>query len=516
MSYIKNIFIISAIVFSAAASDHTYTLAVCTTSDYEGAIHFKEKYLTNPKADIFIIKNVHGTYKTTYGAFNSYDEIRNFQKTLPQLLKKQNPFIRELEYDLTRTDNPDIEKFSYQKTIIKEAPVKLLPLQKKIEDSIPVVMADENITTTANYTISVCSVKEYKNALICATQYIPNPKTDIFIIKDTDGMYKTMYGTFDFYKEAKKFSASMSKVTKAQTPYIKKINFDLKNSKNVIETILFDKKNISSLSLDQNSSIQQVKEITGINKNILSVLQPETTVEINSTTSEIAPITVPKVIALIETNESVVLVSIQKYAAKIVLKNPMKILDTPITVLPAVYFNNKSHQVDLNKNLIGFSDITKYQQLLISVDSKSNQMFVKGLLNGNYCTLKEYKVSTGRKDIKLPQGMGGITAISFNPIWYPTTKTIKYFRESKNVKLPSAIPSGDKYNYMGSAKINLTHIVNGSNVYRIHGTLNDNTIGRNESGGCIRMKNNEVYELAKLLTKFVTIKNMQNVKVILN
>ena len=49
---------------------------------------------------------------------------------------------------------------------------------------------------------------------------------------------------------------------------------------------------------------------------------------------------------------------------------------------------------------------------------------------------------------------------------------------------------------MGAAKINLTHRINGKEVYRIHGTLDESTIGTNESSGCIRMKNNEVIELA--------------------
>lgn len=517
MNYIKNIFIISSIALIATANDRTYTLSVCTTSDYKGAIHFKEKYLTNPKADIFIIKDIHGMYKTTYGAFNSYAEIKNFQKTLPQLLKTQKPFIRELEYDLTKTDNPDITKFFHRDTIIKEAPEKVvLPVQKKIEDSIPLMMTDENITSISKYTISICSVKEYKNALSCATQYIPNPIRDIFIIKDTDGLYKTMYGVFDFYKEAKVFTINLSKITKAQAPFIKKIPFNLTKPKNVIETIPFYKVNNPSLLLDDNISKHQIKQVTLTKKNILSISEPKANNELNHVTSDTVSTTLPKTITIIETNESIEPQPIQKNTVNVVLKNSMDIQDISMAILPAVNLNNKVHQIDSSKHLNDLSEITKYQQLIISVDSKSNHMLLQGLSRGNYFTLKEYKVSTGRKDIKIPQGTGSITAINFNPIWYPTSKTIKFFKKSKNINLPLAIPSGHKYNFMGSAKINLTHTVNGSNVYRIHGTLNENTIGRNESGGCIRMKNNEVYELATLLAKFVNIKNMQNVKVILN
>ena len=62
---------------------------------------------------------------------------------------------------------------------------------------------------------------------------------------------------------------------------------------------------------------------------------------------------------------------------------------------------------------------------------------------------------------------------------------LKAFKE-KGINLPAVVPYGDKLNYMGAAKINLSHKVDGQEVYRIHGTLNENTIGTNESSGCIR------------------------------
>jgi L,D-transpeptidase YcfS len=68
---------------------------------------------------------------------------------------------------------------------------------------------------------------------------------------------------------------------------------------------------------------------------------------------------------------------------------------------------------------------------------------------------------------------------------------------------------------MGAAKITLTHIVDGKNTFRIHGTVDEKTIGRNESSGCIRMKNSEVVQLATLLNKFIEEKNIENIKVFL-
>lgn len=159
-------------------------------------------------------------------------------------------------------------------------------------------------------------------------------------------------------------------------------------------------------------------------------------------------------------------------------------------------------------------NITLYEQLIIEVDSSKNLMFIKGKLNNKIKNIQTYVVSTGKDDIKKPTGQGGITSISLNPFWYPTQETLELFKK-RGIDLPKVVPPGHRYNYMGSAKINLTHEVDGKNTFRIHGTLDETTIGTNESSGCIRMKNNEVVQLATLLNKFTSSKNMQNIKVFL-
>lgn len=159
-------------------------------------------------------------------------------------------------------------------------------------------------------------------------------------------------------------------------------------------------------------------------------------------------------------------------------------------------------------------DISDYEQIIIEVDSITNNMKVKARVNNEYIDLKTYKVSTGKKSITIPQGIGSISKISLNPIWYPTESTKRSFKK-KGINLPNVVPPGHKFNYMGAAKINLTHTVNGKNTYRIHGTLNEKTLGRNESAGCIRMKNNEVVQLSTLLNKFASLKSMNDIKVVL-
>ena len=164
--------------------------------------------------------------------------------------------------------------------------------------------------------------------------------------------------------------------------------------------------------------------------------------------------------------------------------------------------------------LINLDKISDYDNLIIEVNSNNNIMLLKGSSEQKFINIKSYKVSTAKTNIKKPLGVGNITAISLEPSWYPTQKILRAFRQ-KGINLPSTVPFGHKLNYMGSAKINLSHRVNGNEVYRIHGTLNEDTIGTNESSGCIRMKNNEVVELASLLNNFASLKSFDNIKVIL-
>lgn len=160
-------------------------------------------------------------------------------------------------------------------------------------------------------------------------------------------------------------------------------------------------------------------------------------------------------------------------------------------------------------------DADSFEKIVIIVDSSKNKMYVKGIKDGKEERLREYKVSTARSNVKKPLGEGGVTAISLNPSWYPQSDTIRYFKKTKGINLPSAVPPGHPQNYMGLAKINLTHTVNGKGAYRIHGTLNEKTIGTKESAGCIRMKNKEVVELANILNGFSRLKSLKDISVIL-
>ena len=199
----------------------------------------------------------------------------------------------------------------------------------------------------------------------------------------------------------------------------------------------------------------------------------------------------------------------------ILYSSDIKYLDEIKKLNPFEIKNNKNNAIEDNilKNE-PIRNITLYDQLIIEVDSSKNYMVLKGKLDNKIRTIQSYVVSTGKKDIKKPTGEGNVTSITLNPFWYPTDETIETFKK-RGIELPKVVPPHSKYNYMGSAKITLTHIVDGKNTFRIHGTIDETTIGRNESSGCIRMKNNEVTQLATLLNKFSDSKKIENIKVFL-
>ena len=110
-------------------------------------------------------------------------------------------------------------------------------------------------------------------------------------------------------------------------------------------------------------------------------------------------------------------------------------------------------------------------QFSIEVSKETNEMVVR--LNDRF--FKRYLVGTGKFQ-KTPEGQFKITDKIAQPTWW---------REDGK-----AVPYGDPENVLGTHWMSIN--VKG---YGIHGTWEPETIGKQESAGCIRMLNDEVEEL---------------------
>ena len=388
------------------------------------------------------------------------------------------------------------------------------------------------------YTVSVCTTSNLENALVCKKRIYDNTIGEVFIVKQNQKYY-TYLNTYDDKEIAKVTIQNASKYVKDQKPYIKEIDIKIVNQIDK-RKLFIDMDNPISLNSTKDNSLNKNKENRQKEEKEFERVKPEA-------------VNIPIVSMLPENIEILGLLPYDNQNIEKNEKNPETKIEYELK--SEIDFGNQSSndilsqedeeellQTSLNefdeqikkgsKNSQTFTksyekkvsksnlpkeqtrNLNNYDELIIRVDSKTNIMELFAKNGENEEKIKSYIVSTGKDSIKKPLGVGRISQISLNPVWYPTADTKKSFAK-KGIILPNVVPPNHKYNYMGMAKLNLTHSVDGNTTYRIHGTLNEKTLGSNESAGCIRMRNNDVVELAILVEEFAKIKNLNKVKVVL-
>ncbi|MGJ0370866.1 L,D-transpeptidase [Aliarcobacter cryaerophilus] len=388
------------------------------------------------------------------------------------------------------------------------------------------------------YTVSVCTTSTLENALVCKKRIYDNTIGEVFIVKQNQKYY-TYLNTYDDKEIAKVTIQNASKYVKDQKPYIKEIDIKIVNQIDK-RKLFIDMDNQISLDNTKNNSSNKDKKNREQEEKEFERVKPEA-------------VNIPIVSMLPENIEILGLLPYDNQNIEKNEKNPETKIEYELK--SEIDFGNQSSndilsqgdeeellQTSLNefdeqikkgsKNSQTFTksyekkvsksnlpkeqrrNLNNYDELIIKVDSKTNVMELFAKDGENEEKIKSYIVSTGKDSIKKPLGVGRISQISLNPVWYPTQDTKKSFAK-KGIILPNVVPPNHKYNYMGMAKLNLTHSVDGNTTYRIHGTLNEKTLGSNESAGCIRMRNNDVVELAILLEEFANIKTLNKIKVVL-
>ncbi|HML55649.1 MAG TPA: L,D-transpeptidase [Solidesulfovibrio magneticus] len=131
----------------------------------------------------------------------------------------------------------------------------------------------------------------------------------------------------------------------------------------------------------------------------------------------------------------------------------------------------------------------------IEVHLSQRKLFLyENLPDGSRHLARSYVVAVPGRDMEAPQGWGVVTGISFEPSWRPTP-AMKERALKKGKPLPEYVGPGVKDNPMGPFKIILSH----GYGFRIHGNNNPNSIGRPVTSGCIRMRNDEGKDMAKLI-----------------
>jgi lipoprotein-anchoring transpeptidase ErfK/SrfK len=129
----------------------------------------------------------------------------------------------------------------------------------------------------------------------------------------------------------------------------------------------------------------------------------------------------------------------------------------------------------------------------IIVDTKAHKLYY--ILPGKKAY--EYPISVGRDGFTWT-GTERISRIAAWPSWTPPPEMHQRMRG-----LPVTV-TGGLLNPHGARALYL-----GNTIYRIHGTNNDRTVGRANSSGCFRLKNEHVVHLASIAKVGASVKVLQ-------
>jgi lipoprotein-anchoring transpeptidase ErfK/SrfK len=102
--------------------------------------------------------------------------------------------------------------------------------------------------------------------------------------------------------------------------------------------------------------------------------------------------------------------------------------------------------------------------------------------------IQSYDVAVGKKDHPTPRGAYAVRRVIWNPRWVPP--------QSDWAKGKKPREAGDPRNPMGRAKIFFREP-----TYYLHGTDDEASIGKAASHGCVRMRNDDIIELSRLLVE---------------
>ena len=126
--------------------------------------------------------------------------------------------------------------------------------------------------------------------------------------------------------------------------------------------------------------------------------------------------------------------------------------------------NNNNNQPNPNP-----TKLSKGYYIIITTSKNTMGYYKDGKL------VKEFSVATGKSSTQTPKGKFKIVNKIVNRPYYKTH-----------------IPGGDPRNPLGNRWLGLSVGSTNGSTYAIHGNNNENSIGSNVSGGCVRMHNNEV------------------------
>lgn len=159
--------------------------------------------------------------------------------------------------------------------------------------------------------------------------------------------------------------------------------------------------------------------------------------------------------------------------------------DNDIVITPASYStadqSASAFQAIKRGKIVAFNTAKAKGSIIIS--TKSNELYY--VLGSGKAVM--YRVATARKGFEW-SGTHKVSSKTQWPDWRPPAEM-----RARHPELPAFMAGGPK-NPLGARAMYL-----GSSIYRIHGTNEPKSIGKAASSGCIRMLNEDVTELYRLV-----------------
>lgn len=143
------------------------------------------------------------------------------------------------------------------------------------------------------------------------------------------------------------------------------------------------------------------------------------------------------------------------------------------------------------------SELGATENTTLSISLSERKLYI--FENEQRVGVKSYAIGVPRGDYYQLPLTGKLIEIQINPFWQPTKSTRSDYLKKKKIELPDIVLPGHPKNAMGKVKFIFDFDQKIKDPIRLHGTNEQDSIGRRVSRGCIRMKNNEALEVAEIL-----------------
>ena len=157
--------------------NYNYSLAISNCNTLDSSMAFIKDNIRNKKAKVTIYK-LNNKFITTYGEFNTKDESFIFRESLPNKLRKQNPYPIAINNTLLNKDN--IVDLNKKPIFIKKLVEKKLLIKKSIDTPKKVTnKIEQNLDYTLSYDDGYL-IRDVDNSIV-EEEYVSNKSTKYFI-----------------------------------------------------------------------------------------------------------------------------------------------------------------------------------------------------------------------------------------------------------------------------------------------------------------------------------------------